>query len=173
MESKMVVKPHIVILGCAAAALSAAVGFLYLRTRFGTPSTNEESRIVRQQKFIRRNLIIVAVAEILMTVPQAGIPVLFSSRIQSIMCAERQLPCAATSVTPSDDVIGDANLYNSYLSSAIGAGNFFGTLLIGSISDTVGRRRCILAVAIGLAVDSLACLLCSDLKVFCVQYHSC
>jgi hypothetical protein len=159
------VRPTAVILGCAVAVLALAVGFVYLWTRFGSSSSDEDSPKTRQKKFIRRNLIIVAIAEILMTVPQAGIPLLFSTRIQRIMCIEKQLPCAAAALPPSDVIISDANLYTSYLSSAIGAGNFCGTLLIGSISDAVGRRRCILVVAFGLVVDSLACLLCSDLQV--------
>jgi MFS family permease len=119
----------------------------------------------RQETFIRRNLIIVAVAEILMTIPQSGIPLLFSTRIQRIMCIERQLPCAQLSIAPPDTVIGDTNVLTSSLASALGASNFLGTLLIGSVSDAVGRRSCILVVALGLVADSLVCLLCNDIQV--------
>jgi hypothetical protein len=172
ITSQSNVSPTVAILGCAAVALAAAVGCVFLWTRFGPSSSDEICPKARQETFIRRNLIIVAVAEILMTIPQAGIPLLFSTRIQRIMCAERQLPCAQSSIAPSDSVIGATNLYTSYLSSALGASNFLGTLLVGSVSDVVGRRSCILVVSLGLVADSLTCLLCSDLQV-CLRAALC
>ena len=154
-----------VMLGCAAAALAAAFACAFIWTRCGPVSTGEDSAAVQQAKFVRRNLIIIAIAEIMMTLPNAGVPLLFATRIQRIMCGQRQLPCADGSIFPSDSVISDTNIYSNYLSSAVGASNFVGTLLIGSISDIVGRRVCIIVVAFGLVADSLFCMLCDDLQV--------
>ena len=153
-----------VILCCSAVFLASVVGFLFMWTRFGASSA-VDSPSVRQDKFILRNLVIIFFAEIFMTIPQSGIPLLFTTRIQRILCTDRQLPCSSASVFPSDDVIGDTNLYTSYLSSALGGSNFFGTLIIGSVSDILGRRFCILIVAFGLVADCLICMLCNDLKV--------
>ena len=104
-----------------------------------------------------------------MTIPQAGIQLLFTTRIQRILCTDRQLRCSSASVFPSDSVIGDTNLYTRacYLSSALGGSNFFGTLLTGSVSDILGGRFFILIVAFGLVADCLICMLCNDLKVIC------
>ena len=155
-----------VILCCSAVFLASVVGFLFMWTRFGASSASVSPEI-RQDQFILRNLVIIFIAEILMTIPQAGIPLLFTTRIQRILCTDRQLPCSSASVFPSDSVIGDTNLYTSYLSSALGGSNFFGTLLIGSVSDILGRRFCVLVVAFGLVADCLICMLCNDLKVIC------
>jgi MFS family permease len=144
---------------------------LFVWSRFGS-SSSADSPEVQQHKFIRHNLVIVAVAEILMTMPQAGIPLLFATRIQHIICTERRLPCSNISVFPSQSVIADSNVYTSYLSSAVGASNFLGTLLIGSVSDIVGRRACILVVAFGLLADSIICMLCGDLQVGFVLLHA-
>ncbi len=162
-------------LGCAAFAFVAVVVVVFLWARFGR-STTACSPEVQQQNFIRRNLVIVAIAEILMTMPQAGIPILFATRIQRIICTDRLLPCSRDAVFPSESVITDANLYTSYLSSAVGASNFLGTLLIGSVSDIIGRRICVLVVALGLVADSIICMMCSDLQVsfeFTHLYISC
>jgi hypothetical protein len=159
------VSPTAVMLGCAAVAVAAAIGCAFIWTRYGANNSIQDSPAVRQDKFIRRNLIIIAIAEFMMTLPNAGIPLLFATRIQRIMCSERHLPCSDDSVFPSDSVISDANIYSNYLSSAVGASNFFGTLLIGSVSDIVGRRICIIVVAFGLVADSLFCMFCDDLEV--------
>jgi hypothetical protein len=160
------------VLGCAAFAFVAVVVMVFLWTRFGRFET-ECSPEIQQHNFIRRNLVIVAVAEILMTMPQAGIPILFATRIQRIICTDRLLPCSRAAVFPSESVITDANLYTSYLSSAVGASNFLGTLLVGSVSDIIGRRICVLVVALGLVADSVICMMCSDLQVSfqCTQLH--
>ncbi len=154
----------VVIFGCSAAVTLAAVSVVFVWTRFGVSNT-VDSPEVHQQKFITRNLVLVAIAEILMTMPQAGLPLLFATRIQRIICADRHLTCSSDSIFPSPSVIADTNVYTSYLSSAIGASNFLGTLLIGSVSDIVGRRACILVVALGLVADSIICMLCSDMQV--------
>ena len=143
---------------------------VFLWTRFGRFKTACSPEI-QQHKFIRRNLVIVAVAEILMTMPQAGIPILFATRIQRIICTDRLLPCSRDAVFPSESVITDANLYTSYLSSAVGASNFLGTLLIGSVSDIIGRRICVLVVALGLVADSVICMMCNNLQVIFEYTH--
>jgi hypothetical protein len=155
------------LVACALVAVVGAVVFVFLLTRPNGSSSNlplDPSKI-RQKLFIHRNLFIITIADFLMTAPLAGIPLLFAMRVQRIMCTERQLPCSSESIFPSVSVINESNLYTSYLSSALGCSNFFGTLLIGSVSDIVGRRICLFVVGLGIVADCVVCTFCSDLHV--------